>query len=214
MTVQVLPGPRKNPVPRHFIPTAPSPLSPTPSPSSFSSLLLILIPQLKLRRPSGPHLPPKGRHIQQLQRPQQLIQPPRVRRIGMIHLPVPLDKNTQPRLLALGVVPQPLGLELRGGGEIVLGRADGGVQRRVEVVVEVGAEAGVPGEGPAQLLLPGVELGEGGAGDGAEGRVARGEVAQVRDVLGCMGGFRGVLVGWWWEQEGGEGSGMEWKTNR
>jgi hypothetical protein len=101
----------------------------------------------------------------------------------VVHLAAAADEDAQARLVARRAVPEALGRELGGRGKVVLDRADGRVQRRVEVVVEVGLAAGVPGERPAELLFPRVQLGEGCARDGREGRVARAEVAEVGDVF-------------------------------
>jgi len=147
------------------------------------SILLILVLQLERSRPTRPILPTKGRHVQQLVGDQQTIHAPRVRGIRVVHLAVLAKKHAQSRLLSRDVPLLPLGLELCGRGKIVLDRRDRRVQRRVEVVVKVGALAGNPGKGPADLLLPSIQLGEGGAGDDDQRGVARAQVANVGNVL-------------------------------
>ena len=115
----------------------------------------------------------------------------------MVHLALAPQKDAHPRLLARDVPLLPLGLELGSRGKVVLDRLDRGVQRHVEVIVEGRAVARVPGEGPADLALPGVKLGEGSARDDGESRVARGEVAEIGDMLAWEEKGKSVSRGRW-----------------
>lgn len=65
-----------------------------------------------------------------------------------------------------------------------------------EGMVEVGALARVPGECPAELLLPGVELGKRRARDDDHGSVLGADVAKVGDVLAWMGGGGWLAFAW------------------
>lgn len=67
----------------------------------------------------------------------------------------------------------------------------------MEIVVKVGSFAGVPREGPADFVLPGVELSKRGSGDNDHGGVTRAEVAKVGDVFACRPGIsRYVDMAW------------------
>ncbi len=96
------------------------------------------------------------------------------------------EKGTHALLLASRSPTQPPLLQRRLVPVVVLNGRNRLILRHVEVVVEIRAEGRIPREAPAHALLERFNLGDGRAGHGGEGGVARLEVAQVGHVVGVV----------------------------
>src|SRR5215203_4890507 len=137
-----------------------------------------------LRRPCRlALLPPERGQVQEHRGRDQMFATARERGVGMEDPLVLAQEHADAWLLALGV-PRHAGLPVLGGAPVVvLGGHHGLVHRDVEVVVEVAAERGVPGEGPALLAPVGLDLLQRRAGDHGERSVVLVQMRQMPQVL-------------------------------